>query len=132
MAVEFQRKNYFSTSSTYQWNTAINAALQRSAMFIENNFISCSTPAECYVSESHTAPPNQRYECHLGIPRSGDVVSSMGYKHIAPLEQRGLPFCPLCSLSDIRGEIISYINPCLKNCPNYSNTLEKQRNSTYL
>ena len=75
------------------------------------------------MSESHTAPPNQRYECHLGIPRSGDVVSSMGYKHIAPLEQSGLPFCPLCSLGDIKGETISYINPCLKNCPNYSSYL---------
>ena len=62
-----------------------NAALQRSAMSIENGGHTFRTPAECYVSE-------------ITYRSAGaDTVGTLCfYKHIAPLEQRGFPFCLLC------------------------------------
>jgi len=49
--VEFQRKIYFFTSFAYQRNSTKNAALQRSAMSIENGMPHSCAPAECYVLE---------------------------------------------------------------------------------
>ena len=51
--VEFSQTSLFYVSFAYRWNPVKNAALQRSAMSIENGIDESRTPAECYVSVFH-------------------------------------------------------------------------------
>ncbi len=86
-------ENLFSTTFTYQWNTA--KMLRSSGVLCVGN--------------------------HIPLRWSGYSRHIMFYKHIAPLEQRGFPFCLLCvGLTKVSREPISYLNSRLKKCANYS------------
>ena len=58
---------------------------------------------------------------YIPLRWSGDVYSPGGYKHIAPLEQRGFLFCVVLGLlTDIVNRFL-ILNSSMKKCPNFSN-----------
>jgi len=75
---------YFFKSFEYQWNTAKIAALQRSAMSIENVMPHSCTPAECYVSEITCRSAGADISVHkvainilLRLNKEGSIMSVM-------------------------------------------------------